>query len=331
MTNEPGERIDILLTAPMARTAEALAAGPFRLHRLWDAKDQDAFIDHVGPNIRGIAAHGHIPIGAALTDRLPKLEIVANFGVGYDRIDVQHAARKGYVVTNTPDVLNEEVADLTLGLLLCTVRNLPQADRFLREGKWLTANFPLSASLQQRTAGIIGLGRIGKAIAKRLDAFGVPVVYFGRNPQKDVQRKYYPSLLAMARDVDILIVCAPGRKETENLVDAKVLEALGANGILINVARGSLVDEAALIAALKNGTILAAGLDVFAHEPNVPPELLALQNVVLLPHVGSASHLTRNAMGQLVADNLISWFEGRGPITPVPETPYMSRKAFKVR
>jgi lactate dehydrogenase-like 2-hydroxyacid dehydrogenase len=253
---------------------------------------------------------------------LPALEIIANFGVGYDRIDARHAASKGIIVTNTPDVLNEEVADLTLGLLLCTVRELPQAERFVREGRWTSANYPLSSSLQRRTVGIVGLGRIGKAIAKRLDAFGVTVVYFGRSQQKSVERRYYPSLVQMARDVDTIIVCAPGGKETENLIDAPVLEALGANGILINVARGSLVDEPALIAALKKGTILAAGLDVFAEEPRVPAELLALQNTVLLPHVGSASHLTRDAMGQLVADNLISWFEGRGPITPVPETPY---------
>jgi lactate dehydrogenase-like 2-hydroxyacid dehydrogenase len=325
MTNEPRAGIELLLTAPMARVAEALSTAPFKLHRLWEAKDQDRFLAEVGPRIHGIAAGGHLMINAALTDRMPALEIIANFGVGYDRIDAHHAASKGLIVTNTPDVLNEEVADLTLGLLLCTVRNLPQGDRFVRKGCWASSNFPLSSSLQQRTVGIVGLGRIGKAIAKRLDAFGVTVVYYGRSEQKDVQRRYYASLAKMAHDVDTIIVCAPGGKETENLVNAAVLEALGPNGILINVARGSLVDEPELIAALKKGTILAAGLDVFADEPRVPAELIALQNVVLLPHVGSASHLTRDAMGQLLADNLISWFEGRGPITPVPETPY--RKA----
>ncbi len=322
MNNESCKGIDVLMTAPMARAAEALAAHGFNLHRLWEATDRAAFLAELGPRIRGIAAHGHIPIDEALTRHLPRLEIVANFGVGYDRIDVKHAASKGYMVTNTPDVLTEEVADLTLGLLLCTVRSLPQADRFVREGRWLSGNFPLSASLRGRVVGIVGLGRIGKAIAKRLDAFGVPVVYFGRNRQSDVPRRHYSSLVEMARDVDTLIICAPGGKETENLVDAAVLEALGPNGILINVARGSLVDETALISALTSGTILAAGLDVFADEPRVPAELIAMDNTVLLPHVGSASHLTRNAMGQLVADNLISWFEGRGPITPVPETPW---------
>lgn len=322
MTNELRTGIELLLTAPMTRVDEALSTRPFKLHRLWEAKDQDQFLMEVGPRIHGLAAGGHLIIDASLTNRMPVLEIVANFGVGYDRIDVHNAASKGIIVTNTPDVLNEEVADLTLGLLLCTVRNLPQADRFVREGKWTSGNFPFSSSLQQRTVGIVGLGRIGKAIAKRLDAFGVTVVYYGRTEQRDVHRRYYGSLTEMARDVDTMIVCAPGGKETENLVGAPVLEALGPNGILINVARGSLVEEPALITALQKGTILAAGLDVFADEPRVPAELIALENVVLLPHIGSASHLTRGAMGQLVADNLISWFEGKGPITPVPETPY---------
>jgi lactate dehydrogenase-like 2-hydroxyacid dehydrogenase len=191
----------------------------------------------------------------------------------------------------------------------------------VREGRWTSANFPLSPSLRGRTVGIAGLGRIGKVIAKRLDAFGVDVVYFGRRQQPEVNRRYYASLLDMARNVDTLIVIAPASKETDNLINAEVLEALGPTGILINVARGSLVDEPALIAALKNGTILAAGLDVFADEPRVPAELMSLPNTVLLPHVGSATHVTRDAMGQLVADNLISWFDGRGPLTPVPETP----------
>jgi lactate dehydrogenase-like 2-hydroxyacid dehydrogenase len=325
MISEPHEEIDILLTAPMARVAQALSEVRFRLHFLWEAGNQSQLLNEIGPRIRGIAAGGHTAVDEKFTSLFPALEIIANFGVGYDRIDAQHAAKKGYIVTNTPGVLDEEVADLTLGLLLCAVRNLPQAERFVRDGRWLSGNFPLSSSLQQRKVGILGLGRIGKAIAKRLDAFGVTTSYCGRNQQAGVPRRYYSSLTEMAGDADVLIVCAPGGKETENIVNAAVLEALGPNGILINVARGSLVDERALIDALKNGTILAAGLDVFAREPQVPPELLTLENAVLLPHVGSASHLTRNAMGRLVADNLISWFEGRGPITPVQETPYPRR------
>jgi lactate dehydrogenase-like 2-hydroxyacid dehydrogenase len=202
-----------------------------------------------------------------------------------------------------------------------TVRQLPQAEAYLRAGNWLKAPFPLSWSLRDRTAGIIGMGRIGKAIARRLDAMAVPVVYHSRRPATDVPYRHYPDLVEMAKAVDVLIVITPGGAATDKLVNAAVLEALGANGILINVARGSVVDEQALIAALKEGRILSAGLDVFEDEPRVPADLIAMPHVVLLPHVGSASHWTRRAMGQLVVDNLASWADGKGPLTPVPETP----------
>jgi len=287
--------------------------------------DLDGVIAAHGDAIRGIATKGKLGVSAALMARLPKLEIVANFGVGYDTVDAAAAARQGVIVTNTPDVLNEEVADLALGLLLATVREIPQADRFLRAGKWRTGTFPLSATLRDRTVGIVGMGRIGKAIAKRLDAFGVPVVYHTRTAQPDLGYRHYPDLVAMARDVDTLVLILPGGAATRNIIDAEVLAALGANGILINVARGTVVDEPALVAALQNGTIRAAGLDVFADEPNVPEALIAMENVVLLPHVGSATHHTRNAMGQLVVDNLLSWFAGEGPLTPVVETPLPPR------
>jgi lactate dehydrogenase-like 2-hydroxyacid dehydrogenase len=259
--------------------------------------------------------------------RFPKLEIVSSFGVGYDHVDAKWAGEHGIVVTNTPDVLNEEVADTSIGLLLCTVREFPQADRYVREGKWEKAGYPLSrATLRDRTVGMVGMGRIGKAIARRLDAFGVPVVYHSRNPQAGVSYKYYPDLLAMARDVDTLMVIVPGGAATKNLINKEVLEALGPNGILINMARGSVVDEPALIAALKAKTILAAGLDVFVNEPHVPAELIGMDNVVLLPHLGSASDYTRRAMDQLVVDNLLAWFSGKPPLTPVPETPWPPQK-----
>lgn len=273
-----------------------------------------------GPAIRAIATRGRLKVDEALMARLPALEIIANFGVGYDSVDAQAAARRGVVVTHTPDVLNEEVADLTLGLLLATVRDLPRADRFVREGKWLKGAFPLSATLRARTVGIVGMGRIGKAIARRIEAFGLPIAYHTRTPQPDLPYRHYADLVALARDVDILILILPGGPATDRLVDAEVLAALGPDGILINVARGTVVDEAALVEALKSGTILAAGLDVFRDEPRVPEALLALDNVVLLPHVGSATRHTRAAMGQLVVDNLLSWFDGKGALTPVPET-----------
>jgi len=298
------------------------------LHRLFEAKDREAFLSEIAPKVRGLAiAYTANKVDGAFMSRFPKLEIVASFGVGYDHVDARWAGEHGIIVTNTPDVLNEEVADTALGLLLCTVREFPQAERYLRAGKWEKAGYPLSkATLRDRKVGIVGMGRIGKAIARRLDAFGVPVVYHSRNPQAGVTYKYYSDLVAMARDVDTLMVIVPGGAATKNLINKQVLEALGPNGILINMARGSVVDEPALIEALKSKTIMSAGLDVFVNEPHVPPELIAMDNVVLFPHLGSASDYTRRAMDQLVVDNLVAWFSGKPPLTPVPETPYPPQK-----
>jgi lactate dehydrogenase-like 2-hydroxyacid dehydrogenase len=220
-------------------------------------------------------------------------------------------------------VLTEEVADTALGLLLCTVREFPQAERHLRAGKWPQKNYPLSkATLRDRTVGMVGMGRIGQAIARRLDAMHVPIVYHSRRPAAGVSYRHYPKLIDMARDVDVLMVITPGGAETKNLINAGVLRALGPNGILINMSRGSVVDEPALIKALQDKTILSAGLDVFAREPEVPAELLAMDHVVLFPHVGSASVATRERMDQLVVDNLLAWAAGKPPLTPVPETPW---------
>lgn len=313
-------RPSILLTGPMTpRVVDGVTAA-FDVHRLHEATDRAAFLREHGASIRGIACSGgHGPIGAALFDALPALEMVSNFGVGYDNVDVVEAGRRGIVVTHTPDVLTDEVADLTLGLLIATVRQLPQAERHLRTGAWPKAPFPLTATLRGRTVGIVGLGRIGKAIARRCEAFGLPIAYHGRNRQADVAYPYHASVVGLARAVDVLIVVTPGGEGTRRLIDAEVLAALGADGILINVARGSVVDEDALIAALRSRTILAAGLDVYENEPNIRPDFLDLDNTVLLPHVASGSVHTRDAMGQLVVDNLLSWFAGRGAISPVPE------------
>ncbi len=297
------------------------------VHILNEAKDQDAFIKEVAPRIRGIAiAYTANKIDGAFMSRFPNLEIVSSFGVGYDHVDAKWAGEHGIIVTNTPDVLNEEVADTALGLLLCTVREFPQADRYVRAGKWPQGAYRLTpATLRDRTVGMVGMGRIGKAIARRLEAFGVPVVYHSRNPQAGVSYKYYPRLIDMARDVDTLMVIVPGGAATKNLIDAEVLKALGPNGILINMARGSVVDEQALIKALKERTIMSAGLDVFVNEPQVPQELIEMDHVVLFPHLGSASVSTRKAMDQLVVDNLASWFSGKGPLTPVAETPFPAK------
>ncbi|WP_246505187.1 2-hydroxyacid dehydrogenase [Microvirga antarctica] len=313
----------ILMTQPMMPSIMDALDARFTLHRLWEANDVDAYVRDVGPRIKGIATgSSHGSTGAALFERVPNLEIVSTFGVGYDNVDVADAARRGIVVTNTPDVLNDEVADLTLGLLIATLRQIPQADRYLRAGRWADAVYPLSPTLRGRRVGIVGLGRIGKAIARRLEGFDVRIAYHGRSRQPDVAYPYCATLLDLAETCDVLIVITPGGPETRHLVDASILKALGPNGVLINVARGSVVDEQALIAALQTGTILAAGLDVFEHEPQVPQALIDLDNVVLLPHVASASVHTRKAMGQMLVDNLDSWFSGKGPLSPVDETPW---------
>lgn len=313
-------RPTLLLTGPvMEQVVEPQLAGRFTLRPLADLDSLDA------ASVRAIATRGAVRVDGALMDRLPALEIIANFGVGYDTVDAAAAAAREIVVTHTPDVLDEEVADLTLGLLLATVRCLPQADRFVRAGEWVKGAFPLTATLRGRTVGMLGMGRIGRAIARRLEAFGVGVVYHSRRPVPDLAYTHFPDLMAMAGAVDTLVVIVPGGPATRHMVNAEVLAALGPQGVLVNVARGSVVDEAALLAALQARTILAAGLDVFAHEPHVPEAFFSLDNVVLLPHVGSATVHTRTAMGQLVVDNLVSWFEGRGPLTPVPETPWPRR------
>jgi len=318
-----GDKIEVLLVGPPKPTiVNGLA--PFTLHRLGEAKDRDALLKEVGERVRAIASSvTSEPIGGELMGKLPRLEIVSTFGVGYDHIDVQWAAAHTVTVTNTPQVLTEEVADTALGLLLSTVREFPQAERYLRAGKWPERAYPLSkATLRNRTVGMVGMGAIGQAIARRLDAMKVPVVYHSRRPAAGVSNRHYPKLLDMARDVTVLLVITPGGAETKNLINAEVLKALGPDGILINMARGSVVDEQALIQALKEKTILSAGLDVYLREPEVPAELIAMDNIVLFPHLGSASVYTRTQMDQLVVDNLVAWAAGKPPLTPVPETPW---------
>jgi lactate dehydrogenase-like 2-hydroxyacid dehydrogenase len=277
--------------------------------------------------IRGLAAA--TAISADFIDSLPNLEVIANFGVGYDAVDAAHAATRSVMVTNTPDVLSEEVADTTVGLLLNTVRELPKAEAYLRAGKWESNGaYPLtSLSLRGRTVGIFGLGRIGLAIARRLEAFGLPIHYHTRNKRSDVAYPWHARLVDMASAVDTLVVIVPGGAATEKAVNSEVLDALGPQGVLISVGRGSTIDEPALIAALADRRIAAAGLDVFAHEPHVPQALMDLPNACLLPHVASASVSTRNAMADLVVDNLEAWLAGRPALTPVPECAAFDRPA----
>jgi lactate dehydrogenase-like 2-hydroxyacid dehydrogenase len=321
----PEEKKQVLLLGPLKPVVMSGLENACIVHKAHAAKDRDAFFaEHA--DVRAIACSATTEkIPGSFMERFPNLEIVASFGVGYDHMDSKWAAAHGVILTNTPGVLNEEVADTALGLLLCTVRELPQAERYLRAGKWRDKDYPLTtATLRDRTVGLAGMGGIGQAIARRLDAFGVPVVYHTRQKRTHLHYRHYANLIDMARDVDILLAILPGGPGTANMIDAKVLDALGPNGILINMARGSVVDEQALIEALQEKRILSAGLDVYAKEPNVPAELIAMDNVVLFPHLGSASHYTRAKMDQLVVDNILAWAAGKPPLTPVAETPWQS-------
>jgi lactate dehydrogenase-like 2-hydroxyacid dehydrogenase len=319
------EKKEVLLLGPLKPVVVRGLDAACTVYKASAAKDSEAFIaEHA--HVRAIACSATTEaIPGAVMARFPKLQILSSFGVGYDHIDVKWAAAHGVIITNTPNVLTEEVADTALGLLLCTVREFPQAERFLRAGKWAAKGYPLSkATLRNRTAGIVGMGAIGQAIARRLDAFGVPVVYHSRQPRRELAYRHYTDLIEMARAVEILLVIVPGGPATRNMIDAKVLDALGPDGILINMARGSVVDEPALIKALKEKRILSAGLDVYVKEPEVPKKLIEMDNVVLFPHLGSASVHTREQMDQLVVDNIVAWAAGKPPLTPVAETPWRS-------
>jgi len=289
----------------------------FTVHKLWQAKDQDALIADVGGHVRGIQTTATKGASSQLIAALPRLEIISSCGVGVDAIDLDAAKRCGVIVTNTPDVLNECVADLAMGLTLATLQRISVGDRYARAGSSPKGAPPLGYKVGGRTMGILGYGRIGKAIAKRAEAFGMRIVYHGRSEQAGVAHKYYASLTEMARNCDVLMVICPGGAATHHIVNAEVLEALGPGGTLINVARGSVVDEQALVKALVEGTLGAAGLDVFESEPRVPEALFRMDQVVLQPHVGSATHETRKAMGDLAVDNLRAHFTGKPVLTRV--------------
>ncbi|SIQ25141.1 Lactate dehydrogenase [Rhizobium sp. RU33A] len=311
----------VLIPGRIHPRVRARLSDRFDLLEIADANTADVDAGEL-ERVRGAAVSGRFP--ASLIERLPKLEVIGSFGVGYDGVDVRAAAVAGVVVTNTPDVLNDEVADTAIALLLNTMRQFYFAERYLRDGRWEKEGaFPLSPlSLKGRKVGLHGLGRIGMEIADRLRPFKVELAYHTRRPRTDVDFVYHDTLTGLAQAVDVLISIVPSTPETKGAINAEVLSALGPNGVLINVGRGSTVDEPALIAALQGGTIAAAGLDVFADEPRVPQGLIDLPNVSLLPHVASASVPTRDAMADLVVDNIVSWFDTGRPLTPVPETPH---------
>lgn len=292
----------------------------FTVHKLWLAPDKLALAKKIGPEITCAFTSGHDPIPVEILDALPNLKLVACFGVGVDGVNVAELTKRGIVVTNTPDVLTEEVADFAMGLLLATVRQIVKGDRYVRSGEWVKrGNMDMTWSLTGgKTMGIVGLGRIGKAIARRAEAFNLKIAYHGRTQQADVSYPYYPDPVSLAKASDILMVVTPGGAGTRHLIGAPVFEALGKSGIFINVARGSVVDEAALTQALKAGTIAAAGLDVFETEPCLPSGLAEMtENVVLQPHQASASHETRGAMGDLMIANVQAFLAGKKPLTPV--------------
>lgn len=277
-----------------------------------------------GEAITAVATDGHLGVRPGIMAALPNLEVISCYGVGYDAIDTGEAVRRGILVSHTPNVLNDEVANTAIMLMLAVSRNLVANDTYVRAGRWeAEGNPPLSRSVQERTVGILGLGRIGQTIADRLAMFDATVLYHGRS-KKDVPYRYYDDLTAMAADCDFLVCITPGGAGTEKIVNAAVLDALGPEGVLINVSRGSVVDEAALVSALQDGRLGGAGLDVFEREPKVPEALFAMDNVVLQPHVGSATVETRRAMGDLVCDNLSRFLKDGTVITPVPECAHLS-------
>ena len=311
------KNVEILSVGPLYPSSFESMARDFTVHALWQAGDRAALLAEAGGRIRGIQTTGSHGADAQLMDALPKLEIISCFGVGVDAVDLDAARQRKIIVTNTPEVLDECVADLAMGLTLATVRRISLGDRFVRAGNWLKGPLPFARKVGGKTMGILGYGRIGKAIARRAEAFGMRIVYHGRQQQSGVVHKYYASLTDMARDCDVLLVICPGGPATRHIVNAEVLKALGPEGTLINVARGSVVDEQALVQALAEGSLGAAGLDVFESEPKVPEALFGMDQVVLQPHVGSATHETRKAMGDLTVDNLRAHFAGKPPLTPV--------------
>ncbi|MCF6691983.1 2-hydroxyacid dehydrogenase [Raoultella terrigena] len=271
----------------------------------------------IAGEVQVILASGESKVEAALINQLPQLKLIAVFGVGYDGVDIRAAAQKGVRVTNTPDILTDDVADLGIALMLNVSRRITGAQKFIERGGWQSGAYPQSTKVSGGRLGIVGFGRIGRAVAKRAQGFAMRIACFDRNPVESSEVTYYPDLLALAKNSDVLMVCASAGKESEKLINHDVLAALGPQGILINIARGSVVDEEALAQALTLGTLGGAGLDVFANEPQVPQALLNRDDVVVTPHIGSATRATRAAMAQLVIDNIAAFYAGKPLLTPV--------------
>ena len=314
MANKP----ELLTVAKLAPFLMEPLQSAFTVHERLHEGDGTAFA-RIAPSIRAICGSGESKVGAELMAQLPALEIVSIMGVGYDGVDVAAAKARGVTVAHTPDVLNDDVADLALALMLNIARRIPQADQYVRQGRWPTGPMPLARKMSGARLGIVGMGRIGQAIADRARAFGMSIAYTARSAKPALPYAFHATPRALAAASDFLVVITPGGAATRKLIDAEVLRALGPSGYLINVARGSVVDEAALIEALQHRRIAGAGLDVFENEPNVPEALRALDNVVLVPHIGSATTQTRQAMAARAFDNLQAHFAGQPLPSAVPE------------
>ncbi|MGE4239996.1 2-hydroxyacid dehydrogenase [Ramlibacter sp.] len=297
---------------------EAALAREYDVHPLWKEADAAAFLREHGREFTGLVTGSLKGASGELIDAMPNLQVIANYGVGYDTIDLGAARRRGVAVSTTPDVLTDCVADFAFGLLIATARQHVAADRFVRDGEWKPGVFfRVTTRVARKRLGVLGLGRIGQAIAQRSTGFGMEVRYHSRRPVAQARWTYEPSLRELAAWCDFLVVACAGGEATRHLVNAEVLDALGPHGFIVNIARGTVIDEAALVAALKNKRIAGAGLDVFEHEPNVPRELLEADNVVLAPHTASGTQETRREMGELVLDNLRSWYRDGRLLTPV--------------
>lgn len=300
---------EILQFCPLMPGLEAALAARFTVHRFFEEQDPEAFLAARGGAIRGFVTGGHLGLPPEIGAKLPALEIVAINGVGYDKVDLEEARRRHIRVANTPDVLTEDVADLAIGLVIALLRQVVAGDAHVRAGRWPDGDLKLGAKVSRRRFGIFGLGRIGRAIARRLEGFDATVAYCGRT-RLDVPYAFEPTAQALAARSDVLIVAASASAATRNIIDRAVIDTLGPKGVLVNVARGALVDEAALLAALKEGRLGGAALDVFADEPHVPAAFFGLPNVVLTPHMASATGETRQAMADLVLANLDAHFSG---------------------
>ena len=310
-------KAEIIVVGKIFDVTQAKLDKEFACHKLYEAADRGAFLRQHAPKVRGLATFGPNGADAALMDALPRLEIISNFGVGVDAIDLAAAKQRKIIVTNTPDVLNECVSDTAMALVLDTLRRFPASEAYLRSGYWATRGaFLLTTSLGGKTLGILGLGRIGESIARRALAFGMKIRYHNRN-RKAVPYDYDADAVALAKNSDVLLVATPGGAETSRIVNARVLDALGPKGYLVNIARGSVVDEPVLLRYLKEGKIAGAGLDVFDNEPKINPDWFGVENAVLYPHVGSATVETRTAMGDLQVENLRLHFAGKPVKTPV--------------